>query len=66
MKCVDCKFCAFINKGSEEMIIKSSGVQALWYAVEGAYCMKTSCIIAGVEDCSGYEKSQHKKMKILV
>lgn len=64
MKCIDCKFCAFINKSQEEMTIESNGVETTWFSVHGAYCMKTSCSMIEVTKCSGYEKSKHKKLKI--
>ena len=65
MKCIDCKFCAYINEDNLDMVVKSNGEETTWYGMIGAYCMKVSCTIVDVEECSGYEKSEHKKAKSL-
>ncbi len=65
MKCIDCKFCAFINESSETMTVKSNGFESSWPSMAGGYCMRTSCTMFEVEECSGYKKSKHKKMKSL-
>lgn len=63
MKCIDCKFCAFINEGNEQITVTSNEHESIWGVMEGAYCMKTTCIIQNVSECSAYEKSKHKKVK---
>lgn len=63
MKCIDCKFCAFINEDNEPITVKSNGFETPWYTMPGAYCMKAACTIPEVEECSGYEKSKHKTIK---
>lgn len=63
MKCIDCKFCAFINDGDEEMTVKNNGVESTWGSFNGAYCMKTTCIMTNISECSAYKKSKIKKLK---
>lgn len=65
MKCIDCKFCAFITESDETMTIESNGVESTWGSMKGAYCMKTTCYMMEVTKCSGYKKSKHKKVKPL-
>lgn len=64
MKCIDCKFCAFINGNKEQITVKSNGIETTWGALNGAYCMKTICVMMDVAECTGYEKSKHKKIKV--
>ena len=65
MKCIDCKFCAYINEDDQEITVRSKGLDNIYYGMPGAWCMKTSCCILDVEECSAYEKSERKKAKPL-
>lgn len=65
MKCIDCKFCAFINNSTEEMIVTTQRIKSNWGSINGAYCMKTLCTMLDVTECSGYKKSEHKKAILL-
>ena len=63
MKCKDCKYCAFVNEKEEPVTITCNSIESECFSVTGAYCMVLNMSLIGVDECSAYEKSKHRKIK---
>ena len=48
MKCIDCKFCAFINESTKKITVTAYDNDSTWDAIIGAYCMKTACYMIAI------------------
>ena len=64
MKCIDCKYCAYINDSYEDFQVTSfDDSQYTWGTIKGSYCMRIALIQYDVKECTGYQKSKYKKIK---
>ena len=65
MKCIDCKFCAYIKNSDTEMIVSNNEFSSQKYiGFKGSFCLVVGMLVMGeVNDCSHYEKSNIKKIK---
>jgi len=62
LKCIDCKFCAFVNHDTKTFKYRAtySDVEIDGYTLKGGFCMKMNMVLDVIK-CSMYEKAKHNK-----